>query len=928
MNRRLVIVESPTKARTLRRFLGDGYIVESSVGHVRDLPGNASEVPAKYKKEKWARLGVDVENDFAPLYVVSPEKKKVISDLKKKLQQADELLLATDEDREGEAISWHLVQLLKPKIPTRRMVFHEITREAVLQAIEETREVDENLVQAQEARRIIDRLYGYEVSPILWRKIKPRLSAGRVQSVAIRMLVDREKARMRFRAARYWDLSATFETSEGKRFPARLYSLGGKRLAGGKDFDPDSGELKRDDVVLLEADRAEELRTKFAAADFRVDSTEEKPFSRSPSPPFTTSTLQQEGGRKLGFDSRRTMRAAQRLYEMGFITYMRTDSVALAPEALRATRDAVERMYGRDYLPPKPRGFRNKVKNAQEAHEAIRPAGEAFSPPAEIAGRVSSDELKVYDLIWKRTMACQMLDARGRRMQLRVAAWLEDHDALFQANGNVIDFPGYLRAYVEGSDDPEAALADREVLLPRVAAGDPVGLVYMESDEHVTQPPPRLTEASLVKLMEESGIGRPSTYASIIDTIQRREYTFKKGSALVPTFTAFAVVHLMVEHFGHLIDQSFTAAMEDRLDAISRGEHEAAPYLREFYYGDGEPGLRPLLDKKAEDIDPRTVCSIPMGTDESGRAIVVRVGRYGPYLQRGEETATIPDTSCPDELTVEVMTEFIEEGAKGPEVLGQHPESGLPVYLKQGRFGPYVQLGDPSDSDKQKPPMASLLRGMDPASVTLEVALGLLSLPRSVGKDEQGVEILAFNGRYGPYIKRGDESRSLEDGDDPLSIDLKRALELLAQEKVHSRGRRAEPIRVFEKVEALGGADVRVLNGRYGPYATDGETNASLPRDMENPASISESDAVQLILDRRARGSVKKKASKQKATKKKATKKKASKKKATRKKTAKKAAKKRGPVKKASGGTGGERASTVASDAGTEGGVTAHPSED
>ena len=912
----------------MRRFLGDEFIVESSVGHVRDLPASAAEIPASHKGEAWARLGVNVEEGFKPLYVVASDKKKVISELKRQLKEVDELLLATDEDREGEAISWHLLEVLKPKIPVKRMVFHEITRDAILEALEHTRPLDRNMVEAQEARRIIDRLYGYEVSPILWRKIAPRLSAGRVQSVAIRMIVERELARMRFRAAEYWDLTAALVKSDASgKFAAKLVAIDGARIAGGKDFDPDTGKLARDDVALLDADGAAALKASLLEgrdADrerFRVQSVERKPFTRSPAPPFTTSTLQQEGGRKLGFDARRTMRAAQRLYEMGSITYMRTDSVSLSPEAVRATRRSVGELYGDEFVPDKPRQFTNKVKNAQEAHEAIRPAGESFPTPDQLSG-VTPDERKVYELIWKRTMACQMKDAKGHRMAVRVAAEAGGKVATFQANGNTIEFPGFLRAYVEGSDDPEAALSDREVVLPQLTEGETLRCEDIEADDHSTQPPARLTEAALVKALEESGIGRPSTYASIIDTIQRREYTFKRGQALVPTFTAFAVVRLMTEHFGHLIDQSFTASMEDRLDQISRGEHEAGPYLGEFYFGNDAngDGLRTLLDHGVEAIDPRTVCSIPMGTDSDGVDIVVRVGRYGPFLQRGDDTASLPDDVVPDELTRERMEELLAEAARGPQALGQHPESALPIYLKRGRFGPYVQLGDMVEGSKEKPKMASLLDGMEPDALTLDEAVQLLSLPRTLGADDAGVEIQAFNGRYGPYIKRGDDTRSLEENDHLFTITRERALELLAQEKRRSRRAPAKPIKVFESVEALDGAQLRVLPGRYGPYVTDGEYNASLPREMSDPEELDEATAVRLIEDRRARGpskkkkrskkKVAKKTAKKKVTKKKVAKKKVAKKKASKKKaTTKKAAKKKTAKKTAADDSAGAAAS-------------------
>jgi DNA topoisomerase-1 len=887
MARTLVIVESPTKAKTLGKFLGKDYIVESSVGHVRDLPASASDIPDAVKKEKkWATLGVDVENDFEPLYLVSPEKKKVVAALKRQLKGCDRLLLATDEDREGEAISWHLLEVLKPTVPVSRMVFHEITRDAILAALDNTRELDNNLVRAQEARRIIDRLVGYELSPVLWRKILPRLSAGRVQSVAIRLIVERERARMSFKEASWWDLVASLKADEGGEFSARLVSIDGTRLAGGKDFDPDTGRISRDKVYLLGGEEAEKLRAAAGTASYSVLSTEEKPFKRSPAPPFTTSTLQQEGGRKLGFDARRTMRAAQRLYELGFITYMRTDSVALAPGAVKAARATIGKLYGKDFVPDKPRTFANKVKNAQEAHEAIRPSGDTFAPVDELRSRLGKDEARLYEMIWKRTMACQMTESRGRRMVVKVSARVNDQDLLFQANGNVVDFPGFLRVYVEGSDDPEAALSDREVVLPSVKEGDSLALAGLDGDEHSTQPPARLTEASLVKLMEESGIGRPSTYASVIANIERREYTFKKGTALVPTFTAFAVVQLLQEHFSHLIDTSFTAGMEDRLDSIARGEGEATPYLHEFYYGNGDPGLRPLLDEKIEDIDPRKVCSISMGSDEQGREYVIRAGRYGPYVQLGEETASLPDDVCPDEVTLPWLDELLEKAAAGPVQLGEDPETGKAIYMMEGRFGPYVQLGDQEEKG-DKPPRASPLPGMDPATLSLEQALQLLALPRTVGADNDGVEILGFNGRYGPYIKRGGDTRSLEDGDDLLKLSLERALHLLSQPKRRGRRKAAEPLKVFENVEALEGGTIKLLEGRFGPYVTDGETNASLPRDSGDAKQITEARAVQLILDRRASGPARKK--KKKAAKKKA-KKKTTKKKATRKKATKKKA--------------------------------------
>jgi len=858
MTKRLVIVESPTKAKTLKRFLGKGYMVESSVGHIRDLPASAAEIPEKLKKEEWARLGVNVDNKFEPIYIVQPDKKKVIRELKARLKEADELLLATDEDREGEAISWHLVEVLNPKVPMKRMVFHEITREAILAALDSTRKLDLHLVEAYRARRIVDRLYGYEVSPLLWRKIAPRLSAGRVQSVAIRIIVERELERMRFTPANYWDLHADFRPEAGtKAFPARLVTLDGKRRAGRKDFVAETGKLKNGDVVALDEPAARDLVAKLEKATFRVVSTEEKPFTQTPAAPFTTSTLQQEGGRKLSFDASRTMRAAQRLYELGHITYMRTDSVALSPEAIRAARTAVESLYGRDYLPDHPRAYKSKVKNAQEAHEAIRPAGEHFKKPGELEGKVSPDEFRLYELIWKRTMASQMRQARGRRMTVKTAANADGREAVFQSNGRTIDFPGFLRAYVEGSDDPEAVLADREVILPPVKEGDAVVAERLEAEEHVTQPPPRLTEASLVKALEESGVGRPSTYASIINTIEKREYTFKKGQALVPTFTAFAVVQLMTRYLKELIDLGFTARMEDRLDSIARGEEDALPYLDEFYHGNGSPGLKDVVRRIGERIDAQATCTIPLPFRVDGQDVVVRVGRYGPYIRAGELRVPLPESECPDELTPERVKEFIEAAAAGPQCIGHHPENDLPIYVKKGRFGPYVQLGDADPESKEKPKMVSLLRGMTTETLTFVEALDLLSLPRVLGQDADGNDVVAHLGRYGPYVKRGDDTRSLTPGDNVLNVTLARALELLAQEK--RRGRTASStLKVFKKVSALDDLDVKLMNGRYGPYVTDGEVNATLPRSVAEPMQLTEGEAVQLILDKRAKGTKKK----------------------------------------------------------------------
>jgi DNA topoisomerase-1 len=862
MSKRLVIVESPAKARTISRYLGKDYVVDSSIGHIRDLPGSASQIPAGLKKEPWARLGVNVENDFEPLYVVPSEKKKKVSELRAELKQADELLLATDEDREGEAISWHLVELLKPKIPYRRLVFHEITREAITDALDHTRPIDQRLVAAQETRRILDRLYGYEVSPLLWKKIGPRLSAGRVQSVAIRVIVDRERARMRFRESVYWDLEGVFRTAEGKEFGARLVSLDGHRVATGKDFDPETGRLGGGDAVLVDAARARGLAESLAEASWRVTETETKQFVQSPPAPFTTSTLQQEGARKLRYSARRTMQVAQRLYENGYITYMRTDSTTLSDQAIGAARQAVTSLYDKDYLSKSPRQYKTKVKNAQEAHEAIRPAGDHFRTPASVKKELAPDEFKLYELIWMRTLASQMAEARGRRMTVRLAG----DGAVFQASGKVIDFPGFLRVYVEGSDDPEADLAEQETILPDMKEGDPLTCRGLEPKEHRTQPPARFTEASLVKELEANGIGRPSTYASIIDTIERREYTFKKGSALVPTWLAFAVVNLLEKHFSELVDAGFTARMEDDLDAISRGEAESLPYLKNFYYGNGQKGLKPQLEVKVEKIDPRTVCTIPLGKDDAGREVAVRVGRYGPFLQRGEDTAPIPDGTPPDELSLDRAKELLETAQQGPRVLGTDPETGEEVTVRDGRFGPYVQLGEPEG--KKKPKTQSLLKGMTPESVDLETALELLNLPRVVGQDEQGEDVLAAYGRFGAYLKRGSDTRSLEHDGQVFTVTLEEALKILAQPK-KSRRRGSEPLKVLGAAADLGGAEVKLMDGRFGPYVTDGTTNASIPRGTD-PDGVNLEQAVHLIQERKARGPARKKTGRKKATRKKA----------------------------------------------------------
>jgi DNA topoisomerase I len=877
----LVIVESPAKAKTIGKILGKDFTVESSIGHIRDLPASASEIPAAYKAFSWARLGVDVDNDFKPLYVVSSRKKDQVKKLKQLVKSATEVYIATDEDREGESIAWHLLEVLSvpSEVPVKRMVFHEITANAVRHALETPRDLDRRLVDAQEGRRILDRLYGYEVSPVLWKKVLPGLSAGRVQSVATRLIVDLEKARMKFRAAGYWDIEGQFHPTIGDSTPfgATLIALDGERLATGKDFD-DRGTLTRENAVLLDETRARDLAERLTGAKFNVTSVEEKPYRRSPYAPFITSTLQQEGGRKLGFTAKRTMQAAQRLYENGYITYMRTDSVTLSTEAVKAARTQAVEMYGKDYVPDQPRQYTGKVKNAQEAHEAIRPAGETFRLPSEVLHELTGDEARLYDLIWKRTVASQMKDATGQSVQVRLGANAGAEEAEFSASGKVITFPGFLRAYVEGSDDPEAELEDREVRLPQLRVGQELAVDSLEPKEHATQPPARYSEARLVKELEERGIGRPSTYASIIGTILDRGYVWKKGSALIPSWTAFAVVGLLEDHFSKLVDYDFTASMEEDLDEIATGEEETVPWLRKFYFGNGEVGLHDMVNVNIDDIDPREVNSIPIGKDKDGNDVVVRVGRYGPYLARGEDKASVPEDLPPDELTIEKAEEILSAPSQDRE-LGPHPEEGTTVFLKAGRFGPYVQLGEIEDGSKTKPPTASLFKTMDPATVTLEDALTLLSLPRTVGVDpESGEEIQALNGRYGPYLKKGKDTRSLETEDQIFSVTLDDALKLYAQPK---KGRRNQATILKELgTDEASGAEISVKDGRFGPYVTDGETNASLPRGT-SPETMTLDRALEMLAERRAKGPVKrKKTTRKKTTRKKTTAKKTTKKKA------------------------------------------------
>ena len=837
--KKLVIVESPAKAKTIAGYLGSDYLVESSIGHIRDLPNNASEIPAKLKGENWARLGVNVDKDFEPLYVVDSRKKKVVSDLKAKLKDADELLLATDEDREGEAIAWHLREVLDPKVPVRRMVFHEITRPAIERALGETREIDSRLVDAQETRRILDRLYGYEVSPVLWRKIMQGLSAGRVQSVATRLVVQRERERMKFVAAEYWDIVATYEQGG---FTARLTSLEGRRVAQGRDFAQD-GTLRQPDAIQLTEAEARKLADGLAAAPFQVSSVEEKPYTRRPAAPFMTSTLQQEASRKLRLSSQQTMRVAQRLYENGYITYMRTDSTTLSESALAAARDQARELYGADSVPAQPRQYNRKVKNAQEAHEAIRPAGDRFRTPDQVRRELSSDEFNVYDLIWKRTVASQMEDARGQTVSVRIAATAADgRSTEFSTAGTVITFRGFLLAYEEGLDEPSGDAEEK--VLPPLAEGDALTAAALEPDGHSTSPPPRFTEASLVKALEERGIGRPSTYAAIMGTILDRGYVRKQGQALIPEFLAFAVVKLLENHFPQLVDYEFTARMEDDLDEIASGDEARTAWLQRFYFGeDGDTGLKELVEGRLAEIDAREVNTVEL----PGSDIVVRVGKYGPYLERGTDRQTLPPDIAPDELTAARAEEILAQGNQEHE-LGTDPESGRAIAVRAGRYGPYVT--EVVDGD-EKPRTASLFKTMSPETVTLEDALRLLTLPRALGESD-GEEVLAANGRYGPYVKRGKESRSLDSEEQLFSITLDEALAKLAEPK--QRGRRAAtpPLKELGD-DPVSGKPIVLKEGRFGPYVTDGETNASL-RAADSIESISPERAAELLQDRRDRG--------------------------------------------------------------------------
>ncbi|MDT5049747.1 MAG: topoisomerase, partial [Mycobacterium sp.] len=900
--RRLVIVESPTKARKLAGYLGANYIVESSRGHIRDLPRAAADVPAKFKSEPWARLGVNVDADFEPLYIISPEKKSTVSELKGLLKDVDELYLATDGDREGEAIAWHLLETLKPRIPVKRMVFHEITEPAILEAAENPRDLDIDLVDAQETRRILDRLYGYEVSPVLWKKVAPKLSAGRVQSVATRIIVQRERDRMAFRSAAYWDVVAELDASVSDpkaappTFTARLTTVDGLRVASGRDFDSLGAVRKPSEVVVLDESSAGALATGLRGAQLTVASVEEKPYTRRPYPPFMTSTLQQEAGRKLRFSAERTMSIAQRLYENGYITYMRTDSTTLSQSAINAARTQAGQLYGEEYVYPSPRQYTRKVKNAQEAHEAIRPAGETFATPDAVRRELDGDDFRLYELIWQRTVASQMADARGTTLSLRINGESEGRQVVFSASGRTITFAGFLKAYVETVDELAGGEADdAESRLPQLTQGQRVDAAELTPDGHSTNPPARYTEASLIKALEELGIGRPSTYSSIIKTIQDRGYVHKKGSALVPSWVAFAVTGLLEQHFGRLVDYGFTAAMEDELDAIASGQERRTNWLNNFYFGGdhGVPdsvarsgGLKRLVGVNLEGIDAREVNSIELFDDAQGRPVYVRVGKNGPYLERmvagddGEPTpqrANLNDSLTPDELTLELAEELFATPQEG-RTLGVDPETGHEIVAKDGRYGPYVTevLPKPDDDDGTadqgakkpkkptgpKPRTGSLLRSMDLQTVTLDDALKLLSLPRVVGVDPgSSEEITAQNGRYGPYLKRGTDSRSLATEDQIFDITLADALKVYAEPKRRGRqGAAAAPLRELGN-DTASGKPMVIKDGRFGPYVTDGETNASL-RKGDDVLSITDERAAELLADRRARGPVKRTAKK------------------------------------------------------------------
>jgi DNA topoisomerase-1 len=877
----LVIVESPAKAKTLGRFLGNKYRVEASYGHIRDLPESAAEVPKEIKPKEWGRLGVDVESDFTPYYVVPGDKKKQVAHLKAAVKEASELLLATDPDREGESISWHLKEVLRPKVPVRRIVFHEITEDAVNEALKSPSSVDDNLVRAQESRRILDRLYGYTLSPLLWKKVQTGLSAGRVQSVAVRLIVEREEERRAFRTGVYWDIEAKLK-GEGREFIATLVRINDERIATGKDFDPQTGVLKNQKVRLLDEPATTRLLDAIKSnVPWTVTSVEQKPGVERPAPPFTTSTLTQEASRRLGFSAERTMQGAQRLFQgvdigngqmEGLITYHRTDSTTLSDKAIGESARVIREMFGAEYYDG-PRRYQTKVKNAQEAHEAIRPTDFRLAP-SELQGVLDADDLRLYELIWKRTMASQMVDARVLRTNVEISAkGPEGETAILTASGKAIEFAGFRRAYVEGSDDPLAELEEQETILPQMAVGDRIArdgtavtLLDLEPKRHETTPPARFTEASLIKELERLGIGRPSTYAPTIATIVRRGYVFRQGKALVPSFTAFAVTKLLREHFGDFVEVGFTAEMEEDLDEISRGEREWIEFLREFYYGNKKKQHRGLLPAVEEGAEKADYPVLDLGTDsESGEPVRIRIGRFGPFVQVSEggpgRTASLPDDVAPADLTVERAMELVRAKAEGPRTLGADPATGQNVYVMNGRFGWYVQLGETPESGQrskgkgavEKPKRASLQAGMTESTITLEEALKLLSLPRVVGLHPDDNEPILTNfGRFGPYVKHNDEFRSLESEDDVFNISFDAALALLRAPKQSRRRGQAAPKKTINEL-TKDGTTLKVLAGRYGPYVTDGTTNASLPKGT-SPEALTFEQAQELLQARRDAG--------------------------------------------------------------------------
>ncbi len=829
MSKNLVIVESPAKAKTISKFLGKDYQVEASIGHIRDLPANSQEIPEKYKKEKWARLGVDVKHDFEPLYVVPEAKKKQVKKLKQAIKGADNLYLATDEDREGESISWHLLEILKPKQKPKRLVFHEITKEAIADALKNPRDIDLDLVEAQETRRILDRLYGYEISPVLWRKVAPRLSAGRVQSVAIKLVVERERKRMKFVPAEYYGLVGQFSKAKDL-FNAELKKIGQKTIAHGKDFDPETGKLKSKDKIVLSEQEATELVKKLQHADFKVENLEEKPYKKYPQAPFITSTLQQEAARKLRFSAKRTMQIAQKLYEHGYITYMRTDSTNLAVSAVKEAQKLIEKLYGKNYLATSGRKYQSKVKNAQEAHEAIRPAGKTFRLPEDLARELDKDEATIYELIWKRTIASQMKEAD----LISTVAEIADKDKhIFHAHGKQIKFPGFLKAYVQGSDDPDEELEDQEKILPSLKIGDKVDLKKLNAEFHQTKPIPRFTEASLIKDLEARGIGRPSTYATIMDTIQRREYVYKNGNTLIPTFVAFAVVDLMTEFFTHLVDYEFTAEMEEDLDEISHGSKKSKPYLKQFYFGDKKhQGLQDLI---AQDIDARKICTIPIS-----KKVTLRIGKFGPFLEQGEKRAPLPDGIAPADLDEATALDLLENNKSSGDNVGKHPDTKLEIVKKVGRYGPYLQMGEKGDADFK---MKSIPKFVSPEELTLEQAVKILSLPVSLGKSKEYAEIKMDIGPYGPYLKSGKGNTPISNGYDVLNLTLKQAEQIIATKPdKNAKGKGAASANAVK--DFGGGLVIKV--GRYGPYVTNGKVNAALPKGA-NIDKLTSEEAAQII---------------------------------------------------------------------------------